>query len=429
MFRLDHVVRNYPWGSLDQIPRFLGLPPAAEPVAEIWLGAHRTASATVARGEDDAGVPLREIIARSPVASCGPDAPPELPFLLKLLGVASPLSLQVHPGAEQARAGFAREEAAGIPLAAPNRTYKDPYAKAEMIYALESFEVLAGFRPPEEIRRTLAPLAANSALAAALAQALEPGGYAGLRAVLATALVDPCASAEAVAQFTAACRHQLAVPGGDPGPYATILALARRYPDDPALPLVMMMNHVSLAPGEALFIPPGTLHTYLRGTAIELLTGSDNTLRAGLTSKYVDRARVAETVDVAGRGPLRPAVSRTGGIRAIRPPTDQFQLADIKVAGTSEVPLAGPRIALVLEGEATAFTELGSLHVGRGQSLFAMASEGNLTLRGKGRVIVAAPGERYRPPGPGAVPSPGAVPGRPGAVSGRDGAGGLGVSG
>jgi mannose-6-phosphate isomerase len=388
---LDHVVRDYAWGSVDQVPRLLGFAPSGKPVAEVWLGAHATASALVGRGEDDAGVALRDVIARNPKACVGPDGG-ELPFLLKILGVAQALSLQVHPGGEQARAGFAREEAAGIPIGAPNRTYKDPNPKPEMVYALASFELLAGFRRPEDIRASLEPLAATSALARALAQALAPGRTGGLRRAVEIALTGEDAGPEAVEEFTAACRRQLAAPGDDPGPYALPVALSKGYPGDRGLAVVMMMTHVSLAPGEALYVPPGTLHAYLRGVAVEIMGPSDNVLRAGLTTKYADPARVATTIDWDSAGPTRPAVTRQGAVRLLRPPLRLFQLADIRVSGATEVPLAGPRIALALEGDVTAFTDLGSLHLARGQSLFAMASEGTMTLRGKSRVILAAPG-------------------------------------
>jgi mannose-6-phosphate isomerase len=384
-------VRSYAWGSVDQVPRLLGVAPTGDPVAEIWLGAHATASALVGRGEDDAGVALRDVIARNPRSCVGPDGG-ELPFLLKILGVADPLSLQVHPGAEQARAGFAREEAAGIALEAPNRTYKDPHVKPEMVYALASFELLAGFRRPEDIRASLAPLAGASALARSLVQALAPGRPGALREAVQIALTGVDANPDAVIEFTAACRRQLAAPGDDPGPYALPVALAKRYPGDRALAVVMMMTHISLAPGEALYVPPGTLHAYLRGLAVEITGPSDNVLRAGLTRKYIDAARVATTIDWGASGPVRPAVSRQGAIRLLRPPQRLFQLADIRVTGSTQVPLEGPRIALALEGQVTAFTDLGSLHLSRGQSLFAMASEGAMTLRGKSRVILAAPG-------------------------------------
>jgi mannose-6-phosphate isomerase len=387
------------------VPRLLGFAATGRPVAEVWLGAHATASAAVARGEDDAGASLRDVISRNPVACLGP-GDGELPFLLKILGVAEALSLQVHPGAEQSRAGFAREEAAGIPLDSPNRTYKDPNVKPEMVYALGSFELLAGFRRPDEIRASLEPLAGASALAQALAEALAPGQRDGVRAAVDIALT--AAAPEAVIEFTAACRRQLAAPGDDPGPYALPVALAKRYPGDRALAVVLMMSHFSLAPGEALFLPPGTPHSYLRGLAVELMGPSDNVLRAGLTGKYTDPERFASTIDWAGRGPVRPTVSRQGAVRMLRPPVASFQLADIRVGGPLELALAGPRVALALEGEVTAFTELGSLHLSRGQSLFAMASEGPLRLRGKGRVILAAPGAGFGPAfGPGSGPAAG----------------------
>jgi mannose-6-phosphate isomerase len=388
VLRLDHVVRDYAWGSVDAIPRLLGLEPTGQPVAEVWLGAHRTGSAVV-----DAGVPLRDVIARNPLACCGEPAG-ELPFLLKVLGVANPLSLQVHPGADQSRGGYAREEAAGIALEAPNRTYKDPFAKPEMIYALSSFELLAGFRRSEEVRASLEPLAASSTLAAAMAQALAPGGRDSLRQAVQTALTGAEANQSAVEEFTAACRRQLGAPGADPGPYALPVALAKRFPGDRGLAVVMTMAHVSLAPGEAMYVAPGTLHSYLRGLGIEVMGASDNVLRAGLTGKYIDRERVATTIDWSGRPPARPAVSRVGSIRLLRPPTDVFQLADIRVSGVVEVALEGPRLALALEGEVTAFTDLGSLHLARGGALFAMSSEGPVTLRGKGRVVMAASGRR-----------------------------------
>jgi mannose-6-phosphate isomerase len=220
--------------------------------------------------------------------------------------------------------------------------------------------------------------------------ALRLGGKAGRGPALAEVLQGAAGEPGAVAEFTAACRRQLAAPGDDPGPYATPVALARRHPEDRALPVVAMMNHVSLAPGEGLYIPPGTLHTYLRGLAVELMTPSDNVLRAGLTTKYTDPGRVVQTLDLVGGAPARPAVTREGGVRMLRPPGRQFQLADVRVSGSVEVPLEGPRVALVLDGEVTAFTTFGSLHLGLGKSLFALAKEGRMTLRGKGRVILAA---------------------------------------
>jgi len=347
----------------------------------------------VARGEDDFGISLAEVIAHDPVAALGPDGGTELPYMLKLLGVGRPLSLQVHPSAEQAQAGYAREQAAGLDLDAPNRSYKDPNPKPEMVYALTSFEALCGFRPAEQIRAILAPLTSESTLASAMADAMKPAGAAGLKAALSEALMGPATTPEGISQLAAVCRSQLARPSVDPGAYALCNSLAKRYPDDGAVAASLLMCHLTLAPGEAFFTPPGTLHSYQRGLAVEVLGPSDNVVRAGMSGKYINPERFIDTVDFAGRGAVRPAVVRHGQARVLRPPVAAFQLADLRLDGTYHCQMAGPRIALVLSGQVTAFTDVGSVHVSRGQALFAMANEGPVEIRGQGRLILAAPGE------------------------------------
>ncbi|MCL2802855.1 MAG: mannose-6-phosphate isomerase, class I [Micrococcales bacterium] len=391
MLRLDHAVRRYDWGSVKAIPDLLGLPAGDAPLAEVWLGAHKLAPARVAAGEDDQGVSLSDMIARDPVSAIGQSDQTELPYLLKVLGVAKPLSLQVHPTAEQARAGYAREQAAGVPLDAPERAYRDPNGKPEMVYALTSFEALCGLRPPEQARAVLAPLAEASPLAGAMAKALQAPGRSGLAAALSVALKGAGTKAELVENLAEVCRHHLVQGATDPGAYALVGSLAKRFGGNRGVAAALLMNHVSLAPGEALCITPGTLHAYLRGLAIELMATSDNTLRAGLTSKPVDVSGVIETIDITGRGLCRPSVSRDGPARMLYPPGGGFILADIRLDGTYQCPLIGPRIVLTLFGRVTAFTKSGSMHVSRGQSLFALASDGPIELRGKGRVVMAAP--------------------------------------
>ena len=144
---IEGAVRSYDWGSLTAIPDLLGRPATGEPWAELWLGAHPAAPATVgARAE-----PLDRLIASDPAAALGSAVASRygrLPFLPKVLAAAAPLSLQAHPSAEQAAAGFEREEAMGIPLDAPRRMFRDRSAKPELICALSGFEALCGFRDP-----------------------------------------------------------------------------------------------------------------------------------------------------------------------------------------------------------------------------------------------------------------------------------------
>ncbi|MBK5218131.1 MAG: mannose-6-phosphate isomerase, class I, partial [Propionibacteriales bacterium] len=141
MYRLINQAQGYVWGSTSTIPNFLGGDTSGEPVAEVWMGTHALAPSTV-EAEHGERLPLTEVAG-------------ELPFLMKILAADKPLSLQVHPSRALAEAGFAAEEAQGIALDAPNRSYKDPHHKPEMAYALTTFDSLVGFRPTAEILRVL----------------------------------------------------------------------------------------------------------------------------------------------------------------------------------------------------------------------------------------------------------------------------------
>jgi mannose-6-phosphate isomerase len=152
MRRLENPVRHYPWGSTGAIPHLLGREPDGRPHAELWVGAHPTGPSLLA--EQRPGARLDEAIEARPQAMLGAQVAERfgarLPFLMKVLAAGMPLSLQVHPDAEQARAGFAAEEAAGVGRDSPLRRYRDPFHKPELLVALEPFEALCGFRPPAE---------------------------------------------------------------------------------------------------------------------------------------------------------------------------------------------------------------------------------------------------------------------------------------
>src|SRR5215203_863273 len=158
MWQLQNTVRHYPWGSRTVIPELLGEPsPADEPYAELWMGAHPDAPSVLS-----SGMPLDKAITEQPEALLGSAVRERfgdrLPFLLKVLAAEQPLSLQAHPTMAQAQAGFAAEEAAGVPRDDPTRTFKDPFHKPEILCALTPVEALCGFRPVEESLHCLAKL-------------------------------------------------------------------------------------------------------------------------------------------------------------------------------------------------------------------------------------------------------------------------------
>ena len=261
MKKVEGVAKHYAWGDPSALPELLGRPADGRPLAEVWFGTHPSGPASVAG--DGA---LTEVAGT-------------LPYLLKLLAAAEPLSLQAHPDADQARAGYDREEAAGI--AGPERLYVDPYPKPELVIALTAFDALCGFRPAE---RSIALLRSIGGDADLLADRIVTDGVSGLVTHL---MVD----APPLDGLIEACAEH---DGHETGWVAEI---AERYPGDPAVAVALLLNHVVLRPGQAMYLPAGNLHAYLRGTAVEVMGASDNVLRGGMTSKHVDVVELLRTLD------------------------------------------------------------------------------------------------------------------------------------
>ncbi|MFC9736032.1 mannose-6-phosphate isomerase, class I [Streptomyces roseolus] len=366
MERLVNTVRPYAWGSTTAIPELLGTAPTGEPQAEMWMGAHPGAPSLTPRG------PLNELIDADPVRELGAAAAekfgPRLPFLLKLLAAAAPLSLQVHPDLEQARAGYAAEEAAGIPADAPHRTYKDANHKPEMICALTPFEGFCGFRAPAEAADTLAALGVDSLKPYVDLLHAHPEEDA-LREVLTALLTaDPAEMGRTVAEAAAAADRL----GGAFAPYAV---LAHHYPGDPGVIAAMLLHHVRLQPGEALYLGAGVPHAYLSGLGVEIMANSDNVLRCGLTPKHVDVPELLRVVrfEPGDPGVLRPEASPSGE-EVYETPIDEFRLSRLvraEGAAPTDLTAATPQILLATAGHPKA----GEITLAPGESVFVPAGE------------------------------------------------------
>ncbi|MFV0526520.1 MAG: mannose-6-phosphate isomerase, class I [Acidimicrobiales bacterium] len=357
MERLIGVVRDYAWGDRRFIAELQGRPPGGGPEAELWLGDHPSAPSPI----PERGVTLDRLVADDPVATLGPGVANRygaVPYLLKVLAAAEPLSIQAHPSAEQARAGFAREEAAGIPGDAPERTYRDPNPKPEVIAALTDFEAKCGFRPLADTARLLAALAGATAgadstgagtgpagptltiadLAARCRTGAAGGADAGrqaARSLVADVLgLDPVAAKTLVAATVAAAEHLIAT-GLPPALeiFRPELAWTPRldafYPGDPGVVVALLLNHVTLRPGQAMFLPAGNLHAYLVGAGVELMANSDNVVRGGLTPKHVDVAELVTVLD-PGDGPA-PVQTPTGPVHRYHLPIPEFSLTRLAV--------------------------------------------------------------------------------------------------
>jgi len=383
MNRLLNTVRPYAWGSTTAIPELLGTEPTGEPQAEVWMGAHPGAPSRIDRGRGP--VTLDSVIDADPHAELGEATVkrfgPRLPFLLKLLAAGAPLSLQVHPDLAQARAGFADEEARGVPLDAPHRNYKDANHKPEMLVALTPFDGLCGFRRPTEAADLIEALGVPSLTPYADILRAHPQDRA-LREVLAAVLgADPDEMRATVHAATEAATRLAETPGTPHAPdYAAYAKAARSFPGDRGIVAAMLLNYVRLQPGEALYLGAGVPHAYLDGLGVEIMANSDNVLRCGLTPKHIDIPELLRVVrfEADDPGVLRPEAAPDGE-ELYAAPVDEFRLSRYVLApGADARPLdrGTPQILLCTGGEALLRADDGTeLTLARGQSAYLPAGE------------------------------------------------------
>lgn len=356
---ITNTPRDYAWGSTTAIPELLGMAPTGAPQAELWLGTHPGSPARTATGL------LTEHTT--------------LPFLLKVLAAASPLSLQAHPTLEQAREGFARENAAGVPIDAPERNYKDALPKPEMLFALTPFRALCGFRTAEETRADLALLGDLDDWSDRLATG-------GIQATFEWLMSGDAEIAALVSRIVASASRV------DGAHFELVGQLAAAYPGDPGIAVSLMLNLAVLAPGEAIFLPAGNIHAYIGGTGIELMAASDNVLRGGLTPKHVDVPELLRVLDFTP-GPvpyLQPKVL-TPGVVAYRPGVPDFEL--LRVTASASVELSSDAIALCSGGSWSVVGAAGSAGMTRGEAQFVSVDERVLELSGTGELFLASRGK------------------------------------
>lgn len=376
---ISNTPRPYAWGSSTAIADLLGTAASGGPEAELWLGAHPGNPSTVVPD----GTGLDAWLAEHGFG--------ELPFLLKVLAAAAPLSLQAHPTTEQARAGYARENAAGVPLDAADRNYKDPFAKPEMIYALsERFDALCGFRPVAASRADFeALLDVDAARVDPQPQPIED---------LLDRLTDDAlpevfewliSSGAGVATLVSVVTELATSAGpaiGTASAFETVRMLAEGYPGDPGIVISLLLNRVSLRRGEALYLPAGNIHAYLNGLGVELMGASDNVLRGGLTPKHVD---VPELLSVLDFTPVEVPYLRPTADGVFRPAGAGFELRH--VTASSRLELSSPAIALCTAGS---FTLAGgestsTFSLERGHAALITPDELTLGLSGAGELFVA----------------------------------------
>ncbi|MCI0158222.1 mannose-6-phosphate isomerase, class I [Leifsonia shinshuensis] len=380
--RIGNTPRDYAWGSTTAIAGLLGTTPSGAPEAELWLGAHpgspsRILDSTQTDGATD--------------LAAWQEAAGRLPYLLKVLAAASPLSLQAHPSSAQARAGFQRENAEGLAPDSPERNYKDPFHKPEMIFALsDPFDALCGFREPADSRAALERLAGDDPAVAAFAATLVGPPAEVLRGATEWLLGGAPEVAEVVDAVVAAAREADGVDAD------TVRMLAAAFPGDPGIVLALLLNRVALRPGDALYLPAGNIHAYLRGLGIELMAASDNVLRGGLTPKRIDVPELVRILDFAPFA-VTPMVRErpAPGVEEFVPDVPDFRLTRIEVGGdvpSASVGLPGTAIVLCTAGDLEVEGATEALRLTRGEA--AVVTEDELRLSvvgGAGTLFLATP--------------------------------------
>ena len=393
------TVQNYAWGSTEVIPDFLGVEADGKPQAELWFGAHPMAPSRVGATSlptlietDPAGV-----IGATSVARFGP----RLPYLLKVLAAAQPLSLQAHPTRAGAEAGFAREEAAGIDRSAPDRLYRDNWPKPEMLVALDDVEALCGFQEPDRSYALFARLGVSAATE--LVAPLQSGGADQLAAVFARMLRLDADERAIVAQVVAAATEVAESVPADADPEfvrfaRTAVELDAHHPGDPGVLAGLLMNRLSFDRFEGLYLPARNLHAYLSGTGVEIMANSDNVMRGGLTPKHIDVAELVRVLDFTPGVPrLVEVVAEGPGVWRYVTPAPEFAMWRVDLsAETEEDPIMLPglgsgRMVLVVEGAVEVSDQTSARALARGAAVYGYPGE-TLTVTGGGTVMVASSG-------------------------------------
>jgi mannose-6-phosphate isomerase len=390
---LRGAVRTYAWGSRTAIAEFTGRPsPTTHPEAELWFGAHPGDPAWLQTDHGEQS--LLQAVADDPEGQLGSatvgrfgDA---LPFLVKVLAADEPLSLQAHPSAQQAREGFDREDRLEIPVSAPTRNYRDRSHKPELLVALGQFDALAGFRPVAHTVELMRALAVSD-LDPYINLLSDQSDADGLRALFTTWITAPQPDLDVLvpAVLDGAIHYIRSGEKIFAAEAKTVLELGERYPGDAGVLAAMLLNRISLQPGDGIYLPAGNLHAYLHGIGIEVMANSDNVLRGGLTPKHVDVPELLRVLDFTPtpRDRLRREIVRDGSELIYQTPASEFAVSVLAVDGDHlgheiDAPCRhdGPQVLLCTEGAAVVHAKRGTLTLERGSAAWVAADDGPIRL-------------------------------------------------
>ena len=393
MHFLRGAVQTYAWGSHAAIANFIGQPlPKIYPEAELWFGAHPIDPAWLQT--ENGEVSLLQAINDNPKKQLG-DATisrfgNKLPFLVKVIFADTPLSLQVHPSIIQAKEGFNREERLSIPISSPVRNYRDCSHKPELLIALENFDVLAGFRPIDHTVKFLCALAVND-LNPFINLLSHQSDTKGLRTLFTTWLTSTQTDLDRLTSAVLDRAIQYIYSGNKEfeANVKAVVKLGKHYPGDPGVLAALLLNHISLLPGESIYLPTGTLHVYLHGVGVEIMTNSDNVLRGGLTPKYVDIPELLRISDFIPKleDELQPKIAKYEENLIYQTPVEEFEVSVLSFNKNHIGNLidlncnrTGPQLLLCTQGGAVIYANGRQLEIARGLAVWLTAEENLIQL-------------------------------------------------
>lgn len=353
--KLSGTVKHYDWGGFSFIPALLHVSNTEKrPFAEYWMGVHPQADCRIELPQGDTLL-LADYINQHKAAALGDYVNSRfgsIPYLFKALDVKDMLSIQVHPSKAAAIDDFARENEAGLPLTSANRNYKDDNHKPELMVAMDSFWLLHGFKPEDEIRATLREVPEL----VSLLPIFEESGYKGLYSHVMEmpqtmvnaqlkSLLDRIIPLYQQKKLNSSSAHYWAAKGA--------LTFSKNGDTDRGLFSVYLFNLVHMHRGEAIFQDAGVPHAYLEGQNIEIMASSDNVLRGGLTTKHIDVKELLKHVKCEATHPAILKGTRAGDGTVYKTPAPDFELSSFKIAagGRASFAPSTAEILLLVEGE------------------------------------------------------------------------------
>ncbi|HDM8138698.1 TPA: mannose-6-phosphate isomerase, class I [Vibrio harveyi] len=392
IYTLNNPVKNFPWGSRTAIRDYFGIDNSnLEHQAEIWMGAHPSASSSISQAGVD--ISLCDVIASNPDYWLGKETKENfssLPFLMKVLAAEEPLSIQVHPSKKAAELGFAKENEQGIPLDAANRNYKDANHKPELVYALTPYLAMNGFREFREIVTNFDAIGLPVLEDLFQPFKLDPNPRTLAEFFAAILALEGELKAQAISQLL----NSLKMIDKDHFAYQASLLIFRfshLYPEDIGLFAPLFLNVIELQPGEAMFLYAETPHAYIHGLGVEVMANSDNVLRAGLTPKHIDvEELVANTnFESVKYEDLLLEGSVDLGRTTFNTPVDDFNV-DVLTNTRASVDVFSPEIILCIQGKVCFSYKGNLLTIKKGESVVIPAHMKKYNVDCTGGVAIRA---------------------------------------